>query len=482
MKMFFLAAFSFLAAIDVVFLDQIPWAATVDDGTYAAASYSFVRTGRAGWPMMKGLFGLERDFISCGRISAAAVGLSQMTLGTSSFAARLPSLLVVGLSAVLLYWLALEAAMSRPLALIASLLWFVSVPARLLAHSSRPDAFVMLFGVGAALLLLRAVRARRRPLLLLAGVIAGFSLEAHLVGSCLVFTLAVSAWLLSPPAEKLRNAVVVLLGAAGPALLWLWVHRWSQPDLWRWQWEGLLGPGAGPPVLAGPLAVARSALRRYAGYYWEARYHRYLLELLFLLAATVWSWRRIPAAKPLAVLFLVFHLFLGLLAPLPHHGYMAVVFPLACVLITAAFFGSARRWARLAGAGLFAFYLLQTAYWLARSTPPLPERARADVLRHVGGSPWMAADSLWFHFPDQPNLRSIVCLNFLPFYAPQLSWSAAFEQYLRQERIRFLAVDAVFEHFLGAPQAKFLAERTSLVQEYRYGRAGWIRIYRLSLP
>ena len=479
LKLFFLVSFGVLAAVDLVFLDQIPWGATVDDGTYAAASYSFVRTGRAGWPMMKGLFGLERDHIGCGRIWAAMLGGSQLLFGATSFAARLPGLLVVAASVGLVYRLACEAALAPPLALGAALLWFASVPARLLAHSVRPEGLVMLIFLGAVLLLFRALSHPSWPRFFLAGCLAGLSLEAHLVGSSAIAALAAAAGLFSSPGQRVRNAALVAAGAVPPVLLWLWVHAWSQPDLWRWQWDGLLRLGAAAPVLEGPAAVVQHAARRYTAYFWGPQYHRYLVELFFMLAAVVLSWRE-SRLRMILGLLLLFHFFLALLAALPHAGYMLAAHPLACVLIAATLWGSAHRTVRLAGTSLVAFYLLHTAYWVARRDPPLPRQVSVDVRRHVGGATFLIADNLWFHFPESANTRTVTAVNFFPFYAPGLPPQAALDRYLRQEKVQFVVEDKVFRTFISRhPSAlAFFAERATLIRQYDYG-TGWIRIYRL---
>jgi len=256
----------------------------------------------------------------------------------------------------------------------------------------------------------------------------------------------------------------------------------SQPDLWRLQWGGLWQHWSPAPIFGGPAAVLESAKRRYTEWFWGAKYHRYLFELPFLIAALGNAFRRQTFERSLALVVLVFHLFLAMLASSPHAGYMFAVYPLLCVLMASMWWGSPGRIGRWCGAVLIAFYLLQSVYWIRSPDKPLPRQATADVLRHVGEKPFLVADNLWFYFPGQLNLRTIVAVNFMSMYAPGAPWADAFQTYLRQEQIDFVAVDKVMQEFLTPAQRVFLEDHTVLVRRYDYGPGRWIKIRRLARP
>ncbi|HZS52740.1 MAG TPA: glycosyltransferase family 39 protein [Bryobacterales bacterium] len=470
-----------ILAFDLILLEQIPYAATVDDGAYAAAAFSFVHTGRAGLPMDKGLFDLDRDLIMYGRIPAALVGLCELALGPNCFASRLPGLLAVWFSVPLVLLIARECRVPELLAATGSLLWLLSVPAQMLAHTARPDPLLMLFTVVCCLLLLRALRNDDWRLFLLAGFIAGLSLEVHMIGAALIAALA-AAVLTSEPAGRIRNSALVCLGAAPAAFLWLYDHAWSQPDLWRIQWVGFWQAAGPSPLLLGPKAIITSAVARYRSYFWDARYHRYALEGFFLAAGVCAGLMRRNPVRRLAAIVVLFHVFLAILSALPHAGYMAAVYPLGSILIASAFFGSSRRVVFLAGLSLIAFYCAQMGYWAAHRDVPLPGRVRADVLRHAGDKPFLAADNLWFYFPRDRNLRSVVSANFVQRWAPDLPWEQAFRRYLNRQQVQFVVVDKVFREFLLPSQWAFLARNMTPLAEYNYGKAGSIQIYSLHLP
>jgi hypothetical protein len=151
-------------------------------------------------------------------------------------------------------------------------------------------------------------------------------------------------------------------------------------------------------------------------------------------------------------------------------------------VIASALLGSPRRVVFLAGLSLIAFYCAQMGYWAAHRDVPLPGRVRADVLRHAGDKPFLAADNLWFYFPRDRNLRSVVSANFVQRWAPDLPWEQAFQQYLSQQGVRFVVVDKVFREFLLPSQWAFLARNMTPLAEYNYGKAGSIQIYSLHLP
>ena len=466
-------------ALDFVRLDQIPWAATLDDGAYAAAGYTLVQTGRAGLPLLRGLYGLEQDMVMYGRLPAAAVGLSQRLLGVSSFADRLPNLLAVVASAGLVGAVARWCGLSGALALVSGLLWFVSVPARLLAHAGRPDTLLMLFTVLAAWLLLRELDSGR---VWWAGLVAGASLEIHMIGSALLVTLASAAFLLSPPGRRLRNTFWFCLAAVPGIAVWLGVHVLSQRDLWTLQWGGLWRHWAPAPFLGGPGDLVRSVLDRYKRWYWDASYHRYLFEAPFLAAALVAGLRRRTRERSLAVIVVLFHGALALLASYSHPGYMFAVYPLVCLLIVAACFGSASRLAPACGLLLFAFYLAQTAYWVVRPDLPLPPQAAQDVRRHVEGRAFLGADNLWFLFGPDSGLRSVVAATLVRVGRPEAQAEDALWRYLRGQGVEFVVEDKVFRNYVTPTQKVFFDRHSELVHEYDYGAGRRLRIYRLTAP
>ncbi len=470
-----------LLIADVALLDQIPWGATLDEGTYAAAALQFARTGRAGLLIGQGVFGHERDLVHYGRISAAITGFSQRCFGVTLFAARLPALLGVLVTVFLVFHMARRSGLEPLLGLAAGWLWFVSVPARLFAHSARPDTWLLLFVLAAMLLLLRALDSRQPQHFLLAGLVAGASMEAHMVGSSLILTTAAGAFLLSAPSTRLRNAALLGLGAAGPVILWAWIHVFSQPDLWRQQWDGLWRHWAPVPVSGGLSGVLDSTTRRYAAWFWEARLHRYAVELPFLLVSLVLGWRAGPGLRRLVVLFLLFHLALALFSAMAHAEYMFAVYPLACILMVATLWGVSSRVRRFALLGLAGFYLLQASYWISHPEIPYPAQLRADVLREVGDHPFLASDGLVFHFDGAP-MRTVVAATYIQFMAPDRPWGENFERYLLDQHVEFLLVDRVFEAYLGPSHMTFFNGRTVLVREYLYGPGQRLRLYRLLPP
>jgi|GEM_PF-2756289 len=481
LALLFWASAGAILAFDLILLEQIPYAATVDDGAYAAAAFSFVHTGRAGLPMDKGLFDLDRDLIMYGRIPAAIVGVCELALGPNSFASRLPGLLAVWFSIPVVLLIARECRLPEPLAAAGSLLWLLSVPAQMLAHTARPDPLLMLFTVVCCLVLLRALRNDDWRLFLLTGFLAGLSLEVHMIGSALLAAMASAALFASEPAGRIRSAALVCLGAAPAVFLWLYDHALSQPDLWRIQWVGFWQAAGPSPLFLGPRAILTSAAARYRAYFWDARYHRYALEGFFLAAGVCAGLMRRNPVRRLAVIVVLFHVFLAILSALPHAGYMAAVYPLGSILIASAFLGSPRRVVFLAGLSLIAFYCAQMGYWAAHRDVPLPGRIRVDILQHVGNTPFLAADNLWFYFPRDCNLRSVVSANFVQRWAPDLPWEQAFQQYLNQQGVRFVVVDKVFREFLLPSQWAFLARNMTPLAEYNYGKAGSIQIYSLHL-
>ena len=476
-----LCAVLFLAflTLDFVRLDQIPWAATLDDGAYAAAGYTFVETGRAGLPLLRGLYGLEQDMVMYGRLPAAAVGLSQRLLGVSSFADRLANLLAVTASAGLVAAVARWCGLSWTFSLVSGLLWFVSVPARLLAHTGRPESLLMLSMVLAVWLLLRELESGR---VWWAGLVAGLSLEIHMIGSALILTLASAAWLLSPPGRRLRNTLW-FCAAAGPGFaVWLGVHVLSQWGLWTLQWGDLWRHWALAPLLAGPGEVVGSVVKRYAAWFWDAGYHRYLLEAPFLVGALVFGFRRRNRLRSLAVIVVSFHLLLALLASGSHPGYMFAVYPLVCVLIVAASFGSSSRLGPACGLLLFAFYLAQTAYWAVHPDLPLPPQAAQDIRRHVEGRAFLGADNLWFLFGPEPGLRSVVAATLVRVGRPDAEVEDALWRYLRGQGVEFVVEDKVFRNYVTPVQKAFFDRHSELVREYDYGAGRFLRIYRLASP
>jgi hypothetical protein len=476
-----LCAVLFLAflTLDFVYLDRIPWAATVDDGAYAAAGYTLVETGRAGLPLLRGLYGLEQDMVMYGRLPAAAVGLSQRLLGVSSFADRLPNLLAVITSAGVLVGLARFCGLSGTLSLVSGLLWFVSAPARLLAHAGRPDTLLMLFTVLAVWLLLRGLDCGR---VWWAGLVAGASLEVHMIGSALILTLASAAWLLSPPGRRLRNTLWFCSAAVPGFVVWLGVHVLSDWNLWTLQWGGLWAHWTPAPLLAGPRQIAGSFVNRYAAWYWNARYHRYLLEAPFLVVALAAAFGRRTREWALALIVVVFHLMLALLASGYSPGYMFAVYPLVCVLIVSACFSASPRLGPACGLLLFAFYLAQTAYWAARPDPPLPPQAATDIQRHVEGRAFLGADNLWFLFGPGSGLRSVVAATFIRVRTPEARVDDVLLQYLRGQGVEFVVQDKVFRDYVTPAQRVFFERHSEFVREYDYGAGRIVRIYRLTAP
>jgi len=471
-----------LWVLDLALLDRIPWLPAIDEGSYASAAFRFAHTGRAGVPMAQGLFGMDQDLVMYGRIPAAAVGLALRLGGIDPAVARAPALFIVTLTTPVVFAFARRCQASIPVAGAAALLWYVSVPARLLAHTARPDPFILLFAIVAAWFFFQGLQNGRPAQFLLTGLVAGASLEAHMVGSALALTLGILALALSPSGRRIRNALLLVAGALPPALVWLAVHVGSQPDLWRLQWGGLWRHWAPAPLLEGPLAILRSMALRYGEYYWGARYHRYLFEVPFLIAGLVFGLRQGGLARGLSWFVVVFHLCLALLSSLFHAEYMFAVYPLACVLIAMACFGGSRRAPKLLGISLFAFYLLQTGYWVAKRPTPLPERVRAAVLARVGGQTFLAADNLWFSFPNERGFHSVVAAHLVPLWAPDLDRPAGFEKYLRQQQIEFIVMDSVFDSFLTPLLPGFLDQRATLIEQFPYGRGQSIKIFRIRVP
>lgn len=414
-----------LVAFHLATLARVPAIPASDDGAYAAAAFQFWHTGHPGVPGFRNLLNLEHDVSVFGRSAAAFQGLFMSVFGVSLFNALIPSFLAGLWLLGATYYLG-RTLWNRELAFLAILILAASGIFFIASHSARPDLLLACYWVTALYFIASTKPGKWSWRFLLAGLLMGFSGEVHLNGFLLA-PIPLLFWLLyRPETLRLRFLVTTIYGmSVGVGLFfWLALHYWPNPEAFLQQIRVMGGQTHGIRVLKlGFWGALQGEIQRYLSWFWDARFHRNLLEGIVVFFSGGWLlWKGEREHRALVIAWLGVFSTGFLFMANPFHGYLIYVWPLFALWIAKVFLilhqGRFRLWALGALGVLIIGYALNLTLWMGKSYLGPPYREISEELRSIipPKASILAGGEWWFTFYD----RDFTDIQYLSFRGLEL--------------------------------------------------------------